>query len=174
FRRVLFRSAFTITVNAATGVVTFTEARAVDQATGSNPDTGEASPSFAANAVQLTATITDNDNDFRTASIDLGAKLVITDDGPSISVVASNEPTLTLSETHLTTSTNPDAGTAPDITQTSTTGSFAGVFSTVAGADGAKSVTYGLTVTEGAASGLTDSHTHASDVLHQVNSRDRK
>jgi VCBS repeat-containing protein len=73
--------AFTITLDPTTGRVTFTEYRAVTQA--SNPDGGEGA-SLTAGLVNLTATITDKDGDFQTASIDLGNRLTITDDGPMI------------------------------------------------------------------------------------------
>ena len=76
--------AFTITVDPATGIVTFTEDRAVSQAIASSPDTGEGI-SLTAGIVNLLATITDKDGDFQTAHIDLGKQLTITDDGPTIS-----------------------------------------------------------------------------------------
>src|SRR5260370_40133326 len=38
------------------------------------------------------------DGDFKTASLDLGKQLTITDDGPSIAVNAAGEPSLALSE----------------------------------------------------------------------------
>ena len=63
--------------------MTFTEYRAVTQPFGTNPDSGEG-VSLTAGIVDLTATITDKDGDFQTASIDLGSRLTITDDGPTI------------------------------------------------------------------------------------------
>ncbi|WP_271553460.1 DUF5801 repeats-in-toxin domain-containing protein [Bradyrhizobium sp. CCBAU 45394] len=75
--------AFTITLDPATGIVTFTEYRAVTQPFGTNPDAGEG-VSLTAGIVNLTATITDKDGDFQTASLDLGSRLTITDDGPTI------------------------------------------------------------------------------------------
>ncbi|WGS29774.1 DUF5801 repeats-in-toxin domain-containing protein [Bradyrhizobium sp. ISRA464] len=162
--------AFTISVDPSTGIVTFTEDRAVDQPqSGSNPS---ATPAlFTAGVLTLTQTVTDNDGTTASAGLDLGAKLSITDDGPTVTVVAANEPTLTLSETHLTTGTNPDSGTAPNLALTTTTGNFSGAFTDVAGADGIKSTAYSLTINggSGTASGLVDSHTQLSDVLVQVN-----
>ncbi|WP_271614724.1 DUF5801 repeats-in-toxin domain-containing protein [Bradyrhizobium sp. CCBAU 51627] len=75
--------AFTITLDPTTGIVTFTECRAVTQPFGTNPD-GEEGLSLTAGTVNLTATITDRDGDFQTASLDLGTRLTITDDGPEI------------------------------------------------------------------------------------------
>jgi len=75
--------AFTIALDPATGLVTFTEYRAVAQAFATNPDGGEGA-SLTAGIVNLTATITDKDGDFQTASLDLGSRLTITDDGPTI------------------------------------------------------------------------------------------
>ena len=80
--------AFTIQVDPATGIVTFTEDRAVDQSIASNPDTGEGI-NLTAGIVNLTATITDKDGDFQTASLDLGKQLTITDDGPTITATGA-------------------------------------------------------------------------------------
>ncbi|WP_205758093.1 DUF5801 repeats-in-toxin domain-containing protein, partial [Lactobacillus crispatus] len=128
--------AFTIAVDPNTGIVTFTEDRAVKQSLASNPDTGEGI-SLATGVVTLTASITDKDGDFQNASLDLGAKLTITDDGPSITVNAAGEPSLSLSDTHLTAATNIDNGSAPSLPQTSITGDFSAAFTTVQGADSA-------------------------------------
>ncbi|MCA6126309.1 hypothetical protein J6500_31115, partial [Bradyrhizobium sp. WSM 1704] len=75
--------AFTIAVNPVSGLVTFTEYRAVKQALGTDPDSGEGK-SLTSGIVNLVAKITDKDGDFQTASIDLGKQLTITDDGPTI------------------------------------------------------------------------------------------
>src|SRR5262249_20717286 len=106
--------AFTITVDSATGIVTFTEDRAVAQPFGTKRDGGEG-VSLTAGIVNLTATITDKDGNFQTASRDLGSRLTITDDGPTIAV-AGTAPSLTLSETHLTATALDDniAGSAPN------------------------------------------------------------
>src|SRR4029079_3839178 len=74
--------AFTIAVNPATGVVTFTEYRAVTQPFGTKPDGGEG-VSLTGGIVNLIATITEVDGEFQTVSVDLGGRLIITDDGPS-------------------------------------------------------------------------------------------
>jgi len=62
--------------------VTFTEFRAVKESSGTNPDGSEAI-SLTSGSVTLTATITDHDGDFATASLDLGARLSFLDDGPT-------------------------------------------------------------------------------------------
>src|SRR5262249_29935756 len=73
--------AFTISVDPATAIVTFTDDGAVGQPTAPNPDTSEPA-SLTAGVVNLVATITDKDGDFNTASLDLGTRLSILDDGP--------------------------------------------------------------------------------------------
>jgi hypothetical protein len=156
--------AFTITLDPATGIVTFTEDRSVKQGTASNPD-GSEGISLTAGVVTLTATITDKDGDFQTAHIDLGKQLTIDDDGPSITASGS-QPTLTVDESFLTAGTNGIAGSTPDLASTHTTGNFSGAFSHVNGADGA-TITYALSITggNGASSGLIDSQTGLTDVL---------
>ncbi|OYU61409.1 MAG: hypothetical protein CFE30_15335 [Bradyrhizobium sp. PARBB1] len=67
--------AFTISVNPATGVVTFTEDRAVDNNAGP--------VSLAAGTVTLTQTVVDSDGGKASASVDLGPKLSISDDHPT-------------------------------------------------------------------------------------------
>ena len=69
--------AFTISVNPATGVVTFTEDRAVDNNAGP--------VSLAAGTVTLTQTVVDSDGGKASASVDLGPKLSISDDHPTAS-----------------------------------------------------------------------------------------
>ncbi|MCC8982305.1 DUF5801 repeats-in-toxin domain-containing protein, partial [Bradyrhizobium acaciae] len=158
--------AFTITVDPATGFVTFTEYRAVKQPFGTNPDSGEA-VTLTGGLVSLIATITDQDNDFQSASIDLGSRLSISDDGPTIKANGAT-PSLTLSESHLTATPLDDniAGSAPDATLTTTSTGFSTAFSSVQGADGA-TIHYALTIAggNGTASGLVDAHTGLADVL---------
>jgi VCBS repeat-containing protein len=149
--------AFTITIDPNTGLVTFTEYRAVTQPFGTSPDGGEG-VSLTAGIVNLTATVTDADGNFQTVSRDLGSRLTITDDGPMIA--AGTAPALTLSEAHLT------AGSAPSTTGTTTSANFSTAFTSVRGADGA-TISYALSITggNGAASGLIDSQTGEADVL---------
>ncbi len=85
--------AFTISVNPNTGVVTFTEDRAVFEAqTGTNPSTSIAT--ISANVVTLTATITDGLGHQVSASLDLGKQVSLTDDGPGIVADAATVPAL--------------------------------------------------------------------------------
>lgn len=158
--------AFTIALDPVTGRVTFTEYRAVKQPLGTSPDSGEG-VALNAGLIGLVATITDKDADFRSASIDLGKQLTITDDGPSIKASGAT-PSLTLGEAHLTATVLDDhiAGTAPDAALTTTSADFSTAFTSVQGADGA-TIRYALTIAggNGTASGLIDSHTGCADVL---------
>jgi VCBS repeat-containing protein len=158
--------AFTITVDPATGIVTFAEYRAVAQPFGTKPDGGEG-VSLTFGIVNLTATITDQNGGFQTVRIDLGSRLTITDDGPTIAATGT-APSLTLSETHLTATALDDniAGSAPEATLTTTSANFSTAFTSVQGADGA-TISYALSITggNGTASGLIDAHTGQADVL---------
>src|SRR4029079_13463605 len=146
------------------GVVTFTEYRAVTQPFGTNPDGGEG-VTLTAGIVNLTATITDKDGDFQTASIDLGRQLTIQDDGPTITAIGSG-PTLTVDESFLTAATNGIDGSTPNLANTHTTGDFSTAFTPGQGADSA-TISYALSITggNGTASGLLDAQTGLSDVL---------
>ncbi|CDX14375.1 putative Outer membrane adhesin like proteiin [Mesorhizobium sp. ORS 3324] len=76
---------FTLSVNAATGDVTLTQDRAVHQNTIDNPTDGSEGISLTSGLVTLTATVTDNDGDKASQSLDLGSKATFHDDGPSVS-----------------------------------------------------------------------------------------
>jgi len=158
--------AFTIAVDPATGRVTFTEYRPVTQPLGTKPDSGEG-VSLAVGTVNMTATVTDKDGNFQTASIDLGGRLTLTDDGPTIAA-AGTAPALSLSETHLTATALDGniAGSAPNAALTATSGDFSTAFTSVQGADSA-TISYALSITggNGTASGLIDSYTGQADVL---------
>ncbi|WP_076865362.1 DUF5801 repeats-in-toxin domain-containing protein [Bradyrhizobium mercantei] len=158
--------AFTITVDPVTGLVTFVEHRAVEQPQGTSPDGGEGL-SLGVGLVNLIATVTEQDGDFQSASIDLGKQLTITDDGPSIKANGTL-PSLSLSETHLTATALDDniAGSAPDAALMTKSADFSTAFSSVQGADGA-TIKYALAITggNGTASGLIDSHTGLADIL---------
>ena len=134
------------------------------EATASNPDTSEGI-SLTAGIVNLTATITDKDGDFQTASIDLGKQLTIQDDGPTITA-SSSGPTLTVDESFLTAATNGIDGSTPHLANIQTTGDFSTAFTSVQGADSA-TIAYALSITggNGTASGLLDAQTGLSDVL---------
>ncbi|TPI18660.1 hypothetical protein FJW08_32240, partial [Mesorhizobium sp. B3-2-1] len=71
---------FTLTVD-ATGKVTMTELRGVHEGSGETPDTSEGTL-LGTGLVSVTATVTDNDGDKASASIDLGGQITIHDDGP--------------------------------------------------------------------------------------------
>ena len=117
--------AFTVTVDAS-GNVTLDQIRAVV-----HPDANNANDSVtlgADNLVTLSATVTDKDGDHQCATANIGQNLVFLDDGPSINANGA-QPTLTVDETVLA---------------TNATASFAGVFNSAFGADGAGTVTYAL------------------------------
>jgi VCBS repeat-containing protein len=158
--------AFIIAVDPATGIVIFTEYRAVAQPFGTNPDSGEG-VSLTAGIVNLTATITDGNGGFQTVTIDLGGRLTITDDGPTIAATGT-APSLTLSETHLTATALDDniAGSAPNATLTTTSANFSTAFTSAQGADGA-TISYALSIAggNGTASGLIDTRTGQAVVL---------
>ena len=165
--------AFTIALNPTTGVVTFTEDRAVDQTQVSNTNLAQNIIAIASNVVELTQTVTDGNGATASASLDLGPKLSITDDGPSVTVVNGDSEVgnthLTLSEQFLTVATNGVDGTLAGTGPTSKVGHFGGAFVDVSGADGIETTAYSLSAVNGTSSGLVDSQTQQNDVLVQVN-----
>ncbi|MEO5774021.1 MAG: DUF5801 repeats-in-toxin domain-containing protein, partial [Sphingomicrobium sp.] len=110
--------AFTVSVASGTGVVTLDQVRAVSHPNALNADDA-VSP--IGSTIQLTATITDRDGDPASSIVAIGGNLVFKDDGPSISASAT-QPALTVDETSLA---------------TNATASFASVFTSAFGADGA-------------------------------------
>ncbi|WP_294121532.1 DUF5801 repeats-in-toxin domain-containing protein [Sphingomonas sp.] len=148
-----------------TGVVTLTQLQQIDHPIGQDP-TPSGAPfadqfiSMVDGFVTLTRaeTVVDGDGDQVTgsATVNIGANLHFTDDGPSIGLADHGEPTLNVDETNL--GTNDSA-------------SFAANFSANFGADGpaaAGSITYALGVNAGA-TGLFDTATGAQVVLTVVN-----
>ncbi|MER8629854.1 DUF5801 domain-containing protein, partial [Mesorhizobium opportunistum] len=125
---------FTLAVNAATGSATLTEFRAVHENTPDNPTDGSEGISLTSGLVTLTATVTDNDGDHASQSIDLGSKATFHDDGPSLGSFTS--------------------GTIPN-----EVGSVAGLFSLVPGADGIDH----FSITGPAIAGIVYSTTTAAD-----------
>ncbi|MFL6743940.1 MAG: DUF5801 repeats-in-toxin domain-containing protein, partial [Sphingomicrobium sp.] len=118
---------FTVSVDGS-GNVTLDQIRAV-----AHPDTASPDDSVslgAANLVTLTASATDHDGDSASRSLNIGQSLHFEDDGPSIQA-SQTQPTLTVDETVLA---------------TNATASFAGVFTSSFGADGAGTVAYALGV----------------------------
>ena len=154
---------FTLTVD-ATGHVTMTELRGVDQGAGESPDISEGAH-LAAGLVSLTATVTDNNSNTASASVDLGPNITVHDDGPTITAIGTG-PAISVDESFLTLATNGIDGSTPNPANTMATADFTGVFTHVNGADGA-AVAYALSITggNGAASGLVDAQTGLNDVL---------
>ena len=155
---------FTITLNAATGLVTLDQVRAVVHDDPLDPDENTSPAQLsAANLVTLTATIIDGDLDTDTATRDIGDAFKFEDDGPSIDPTQVAMPTLTVDET---------------IFATDASASFAGLFTAGAfGNDGPKdadnndiddadAISYKLGISApGAASGLTDTLTNEAVTL---------
>ncbi|WP_416310591.1 retention module-containing protein [Pseudomonas sp. W03] len=137
-------TAFTVTLNAATGEMTLVQQVALRHGDASNPDD---TVHLDGGKLSLTATVTDGDLDSRNVSLDLGDKLVFHDDGPSISLVGGFNGELVVDETTL----GSDA-----------TADFSGAFSSTTGADGG-SVTYSLTANSGDLSGLQT--TNGTDIV---------
>ncbi|HEX8031593.1 MAG TPA: DUF5801 repeats-in-toxin domain-containing protein, partial [Vicinamibacterales bacterium] len=149
-----------------TGVVTLTQFQQIDHPIGQDP-TPSGAPfadqviSMVDGLVTLTRaeTVVDGDGDQVTgsATVNIGANLHFTDDGPTIGLADRGEPTLSVDETDL---------------GTNDTASFAANFSANFGADGpaagAGAVTYALGVNAGA-TGLFDTATGAQVVLAVVN-----
>ena len=78
---------FTIEVNPATGVVTFTQLNNIWHGDPTNPDDSEALTTSSANLLQIIQTVVDADGDSATAAVDLGQNVFkIEDDGPSAAV----------------------------------------------------------------------------------------
>ncbi|QRY78828.1 retention module-containing protein [Pseudomonas sp. PDNC002] len=97
--------------------------------------------------ITLTATITDKDGDSASAHVDLGSKMVFYDDGPSIEPCTDADIKLTVDETKLGAD---DKASAGDV---------AALFNAHFGNDGAGSISYKLTTTDGTDSGLKDTAT---------------
>jgi VCBS repeat-containing protein len=139
---------FTLATNPTTGVVTLTQLAEIDHAV-EGTTTAPFDDQFAvlANgkvALTGTATIVDKDGDSASEAVvlDLGGNVRFADDGPTVSALGA-VPTLTVDETVL----GDDAST-----------SFAGIFTTNYGADGAGATVYTLGVVAGP-SGLVDTAT---------------
>jgi T1SS-143 domain-containing protein len=148
---------FTMTVD-ATGHVTFTELRGVHELTPGDFNEGIL---LGNGLVSLVVTVTDVNNQVGTASVDLGPLTTILDDGPSIDAVDGEReiPSLETDESYLSSGSHTgDPGT------TVATGSFAGQFTHVDGADGA-SIAYAVSVNGGNG---TDSHLVDSLTGHSV------
>jgi T1SS-143 domain-containing protein len=82
---------FTLTVDAATGVTTLTQSRAVVHGNPEDHDEALTPATISDGLITMTATVTDGDGDTAIDSIDVGALLAFEDDGPT--AVADNEVT---------------------------------------------------------------------------------
>ena len=143
---------FTIEVNAATADVTLTQFRAVHETTPGEPtpDVSEGI-NLASGLVTLVGTIIDVDGDTASAGFDLGNNIGFRDDGPSIVVNNTTQPTLSVDESYL------PNGSTPNAALTVMTGNFSTAFTAVQGADGA-TIAYTLGVSApNVDSGLIDS-----------------
>ncbi len=149
---------FSISVNAATGVVTLKQFAELDHPLpGSSSNYVSQILELPANLVELrgTATIVDRDGDRAsdTVAVDLGGNIRFADDGPTVTA-GTGAPLLILDESFLAVDATAD---------------LSGLFATMLdfGADGAGSVAYQLGVTAGP-SGLIDSLTGEAVVLSIV------
>jgi len=147
-----------------TGVVTLTQFQQIDHPIGDDP-TPTGAPfsdqiiSLTDSLVTLTRDVTavDGDGDQVTgsATVNIGANLHFTDDGPTIGLADVSHPSLSVDESNF----------AVNDTQ-----SYAGSFNVDYGADGPGSVTYALSVSgPNADSGLIDTLTGEPVVLNLVN-----
>jgi hypothetical protein len=138
---------FTITVNPATGEVTFTQlANVWHSNTGNDDDTSTLNLS-SADLLKLVQTVTDADGDHDAASINLGSGVFqIEDDGPNASVGTSGPLTLVLDETRpVGTETDGDSDPAGlDTVKANFSSSF---LAPDYGSDGPGSVSYSLSLT---------------------------
>ncbi|MGY3195637.1 hypothetical protein ACVIWU_005003 [Bradyrhizobium sp. USDA 4509] len=107
----------TVSVDAA-GHVTLTDLRAVHEATPGNFNEGI---TLASGLITLTATVTDNNSQSASASVDVGSHLTILDDGPAITMTATAPAdALVVDETNL--AINASANFADNFTVTSSYG----------------------------------------------------
>ncbi|MFO9099212.1 DUF5801 repeats-in-toxin domain-containing protein, partial [Legionella pneumophila serogroup 1] len=144
---------FTITIDAASGTVTFDQLASVWHANTANPDDQSALQALA-NSLVVRATVVDADGDQAAYDLDVSQGVFqVKDDGPSVAVNVGNEAGILL-----TTQDADTIGTATDAAVTSA--NFGNVFSNTPtyGADGAGSAvmsySLGLIAASGADSGL--------------------
>ncbi|KAF1071337.1 MAG: Leukotoxin [Pseudomonas citronellolis] len=150
---------FTLSVNATSGVVTLTQFAPIDHAQpGATGDYDAQQAVLGSGLVQLqgTVTVTDGDGDAVNASqnLDLGGHVSFADAGPSIQPVSDASLSLQVDESSL--------GTP------ATSASVSSLFSTSYGADGAGSISYQLTTSNGSDSGLKDTATGQNIYLYQT------
>ena len=87
--------AFTVSVNANTGVVTLDQVRALEHPLNPNQDE-PISPD--PTSIQLTASLTDADGDSASLTVNIGGNLVFEDDGPSVNPELNADATVTVDE----------------------------------------------------------------------------
>jgi T1SS-143 domain-containing protein len=137
-------TAFTIVAN-GNGTVTYTQFVPLDHVTdGSSADAlnDSSTPITFSGLITISVTLTDFDGDSASATVAIGDRISVFDDGPSIATTSAAEPTLVVDETDLAT----DASA-----------SFAGLFTAGSfGADGAGTKVYTVTTVDGTDSGLID------------------
>ncbi|BAO84482.1 hypothetical protein SMCB_2254 [Serpentinimonas maccroryi] len=138
------QTVFVMSVDPATGVVSFDQQRAVVHGNAQDPNDRV---SIAQGIINLRLTATDGDGDAVSATVDVGRLVSIADDGPSIELSRSEAalPVLAVDESNLA---------------LNATGEFAGLFAVDAdaGADGeaSRSSVYSLGVNTAIASGVVD------------------
>ena len=163
-RRDTANTVFSLAVDSSTGVVTLTQNQAIDHSTPGDTaapyDTQLAALSNGLVTLNATATITDSDGDKATSTqhVDLGGNIQFADDGPSITLNATNEAGVLL-----TTHDALTIGAASDTAHS--TANFSGVFTVGAssyGADGAgtTATAYSLNLATGVLAGA-DSGLHS-------------
>ena len=146
---------FTIQINPATGVVTFTRVANIWHGDTSNHDDPETLTLSDPALLRLVQTVTDADGDTDTASINLGAGVfTIEDDGPDAVVVINTPDTLVLDESP---AGQDEGGDFAPAGLNTVTANFADNFGLLPnfGTDGPSSATYSLVLTgSNVASGL--------------------
>ena len=142
---------FTITVNAGTGQVTFTQLENIWHGdAGDADDVSTLSLDGPGEFLRIVQTVTDGDGDSDAAFIDLGNGVFkIEDDGPS-AVLSGINDSLTVSDADFATDDDAD---------------FADNFTFAFGTDGAGSTSFALATTNGSDSGLVDTETGNSVFL---------
>ncbi|MEO6580770.1 MAG: DUF5801 repeats-in-toxin domain-containing protein, partial [Sphingomicrobium sp.] len=148
------QTAFVLVIN-ANGTLTYTQSVPLDHVTdGSSPDAlnDTSTPITLTGLVNATISLTDFDGDSASASVAIGDRIQVFDDGPSIAAVGGEriEPSLVVDETNL------GGNDTKDFSGLFTAGSF--------GADGAGTKAYSLSAIAGP-SGLTDTASGEAVVL---------
>jgi large repetitive protein len=149
------QTAFTVTVNATTGVVTLTQNIALEHNTDGPEGLAHNDVLSLAGLVTASVAITDRDGDSHSGNAQVGGNISFFDDGPSVTASAATNGALTVDETLLA---------------TNATANFAGLFTTLFGADGAaatNATAYSLGINAGS-TGLVDVATGQAVLLSVV------